>query len=85
MDDASLVLSLRECGSDSFFDPGKTICTYNHYVSDSSVLEFVKNTQPVFGALILSYAETYDVFVTFAVYGEHHISCKLANKTIVSH
>lgn len=56
MNYASLVFSFRKGYGDRFFYSSQTISTEDHNIFNTTVFAFVKNSEPILGVFIFSYA-----------------------------
>ena len=84
MDDAALVLGLRESCLDRFTDSSQSVSTDDQDILDSAVLEAVQDRKPVLGAFIITDFNRQDFLLSFSVDPQDDIRCQLFNDPIVT-
>lgn len=79
MDYTALVLSLRECSSDSFFYTCKSISTYYKNICNASVFQIIKGCKSEFSAFILTYFYAENFLDTVRIDAKSDIRSLLTN------
>ena len=84
VDDAALVLGLRESCLDRFTDSGQSVSADDQDILDSAVLEAVQDRKPVLGAFIITHFDRQYFLLSFTVDPKDDIRRQLFDDPVIT-